>query len=287
MMFPKISVVTPTYNSGKYLEETIKSVISQNYPGLEYIIIDGGSSDNTLEIVKKYSDFISLWVSEPDSGMYDALNKGFQKSTGEILAWLNSDDMYHKGALQCVGEIFNDLPGVDWIIGKSCLFNKEGICVKMNEYQSWSKNRVLTGDYKWIQQENVFWRRSLWNRSGARMNTSFKFAGDFELWMRFFDYSILYGAQTSFAGFRLHGEQISVIESDKYENEVLSIIQEYTVNNLNIKFGKLLFNIVLKIGDRRNGILLIIKVFIRFILKKINNAPAAIYYDFNDNVWKK
>jgi len=287
MIFPKISIITPTYNSGKYLEETIKSVISQNYPDLEYIIIDGGSTDNTLEIIKKYSDYISFWVSEPDSGMYDAINKGFQKSTGEIMAWLNSDDIYHRGALLCVGGIFNDLPGVDWIVGKSCLFNREGICVKMNDYQSWSKNRMLIGDYKWIQQENVFWRRSLWDTSGARMNTSFKLAGDFELWMRFFDYSILYAVQTSFAGFRLHGKQLSVIEPAKYENEVLDIIWEQKVHNLKIRFGKFLFSIVRRIDERKSSILLVIKVFIKLVLKKINNAPAAIYYDFKDSVWKK
>ena len=287
MILPKISIVTPTYNSRKYLEDTIKSVISQNYPNLEYIVIDGGSTDGTVDIIKKYSDFITLWISEPDNGMYDAINKGFQKSTGEIMSWLNSDDLYHNGALLCVGEIFKDLSEVEWIIGKSCLFNAEGLCVKMNNIEYWSKNRILSMDYKWIQQENVFWRRSLWNKAGAQMSTSLKLAGDFELWMRFFNHTLLYSIYTSFAGFRLHGQQLSINYSDQYEDEVLRVIEDYKMNNLKIFIGKFMFAIVRKIGDKKNSFLLILKLIIQLFLKRINNYPSVVYYDFKDSFWKK
>ena len=282
-----MSLITPTFNSGKYLEETIKSVISQNYPELEYIIIDGGSTDNTIEIIKKYSEYIKYWVSETDKGMYDAINKGFQKSTGEIMAWINSDDLYHTGALLSVGKIFNDIRDVEWIIGKSCLFNAEGQCVKMNDIQNWSYTRILTGDYIWIQQENVFWRRSLWNKAGAEMNILFKLAGDFELWNRFFNYSCLYSVQTSFGGFRLHGQQLSINQSKLYEDEVLKIFQQNKKNNLKIFTGKVLFSIIKSMGNRKNSLLLIIKLVIELFLKRINNYTSVIFYDFSENIWKK
>ena len=287
MILPKMSLITPTFNSGKYLEETIKSVISQNYPELEYIIIDGGSTDNTIEIIKKYSEYIKYWVSETDKGMYDAINKGFQKSTGEIMAWINSDDLYHTGALLSVGKIFNDIRDVEWIIGKSCLFNAEGQCVKMNDIQNWSYTRILTGDYIWIQQENVFWRRSLWNKAGAEMNILFKLAGDFELWNRFFNYSCLYSVQTSFGGFRLHGQQLSINQSKLYEDEVLKIFQQNKKNNLKIFTGKVLFSIIKSMGNRKNSLLLIIKLVIELFLKRINNYTSVIFYDFSENIWKK
>ena len=286
MILPKISIITPTFNCSKYLEDTIKSIISQNYPNLEYIVIDGGSTDGTVEIIRKYSDFIAFWISEPDDGMYDAINKGFQRSTGEIMAWLNSDDLYHNGALLCVGEIFEDLSEVEWIVGKSCLFNSEGLCAKMNDTQYWSKNRILSMDYKWIQQENVFWRRSLWIKAGAEMNLNFKLAGDFELWNRFFDYSCLHSVQTSFAGFRLHGQQLSILQSKLYENEVAQINMGNKKNGTRIFLGRVLFSSIKKIGERKNNILLMIKIFFQLILSKHNNYPSVIYYDFSENKWK-
>jgi glycosyltransferase involved in cell wall biosynthesis len=285
--YPKISIITPTYNSSKYLEETIKSVLKQAYPNLEYIIIDGGSTDNTLEIINKYSDHISFWVSETDTGMYDALNKGFQKSTGEIMTWLNSDDLYHNGALLCVGEIFNNLEDVEWIIGKSCLFNANGLCVKMNDIQYWSATRLITGNYKWIQQENVFWRRTLWNNAGGIMNTSFRLASDFELWIRFFKNSSLHSVHTSFGGFRLHGQQLSITHSEQYEEEVLRILDANQRNNPRVVTGKILNYLINCIGESKNILLLMIKLVFELLSKRINKYSSSIYYDFSENRWKK
>jgi glycosyltransferase involved in cell wall biosynthesis len=285
MILPKISIITPTFNSSKYLEDTIKSIISQNYPNLEYIVIDGGSTDGTVDIIRKYSDFIAFWISEPDNGMYDAINKGFQRSTGEIMAWINSDDLYHTGSLSNVANIFNDISDIEWIIGKSCLFNSEGLCVKMNDAQYWSKNRLLSMDYRWIQQENVFWRRSLWVKAGAEMNLNFKLAGDFELWNRFFNYSCLHSVQTSFAGFRLHGQQLSILQSKQYEDEVAQINKGNKGNSIRIFLGKVLFSAIKRIGERKNSILLTIKIFFQLILNRLNNYPSVIYYDFLENKW--
>ena len=113
--YSKISIVTPSYNQSQFLERTILSVLNQNYPNLEYLIIDGGSTDGSVEIIRKYEKYLAYWVSEKDNGQADAINRGFQKSTGKILAWLNSDDIYLPGTLLKVSETFNKNPEVDLI----------------------------------------------------------------------------------------------------------------------------------------------------------------------------
>ncbi len=108
MTYPKISIVTPNLNQGKFLEETILSVLDQKYPNLEYIIIDGGSTDNSIDIIKKYEKNLFYWTSEKDNGMYEAIQKGFEKATGDIMAWINSDDLYHRNVFFVVAEIFSN-----------------------------------------------------------------------------------------------------------------------------------------------------------------------------------
>lgn len=155
-MYPKISIVTPNYNKGSFLENTIKSVLSQNYPNLEYIIIDGGSTDNSIDIIKKYQDKISYWISEPDKGMYDAIRKGFSYATGEILAWIGSDDMYHPNCFNIIADIFKN-DKVSWLVGATTHFDKYGRCVFVAQSRYFSRLDLLSGDFKWIQQESSFW----------------------------------------------------------------------------------------------------------------------------------
>ena len=223
MNYPKISIVTPILNRADFLEETIRSVIEQGYPNLEYIVIDGGSIDGTLNIISKYADKLAYWVSEPDSGMYHAIQKGFEKSTGEIMAWINSDDKYHAGALYTVAQIFSEIKDIEWILGMPSIYNKDGFCVKVNNDRRWSKSRIYTGDYRWIQQESVFWKRTLWEKSGSYVDTNFKYAADFELWNRFFNYAQLYNVETVLSGFRSHGEQLSIRNMKLYVAEVAKI----------------------------------------------------------------
>lgn len=286
-MLPKISIVTPTYNSARYLEATIKSVVDQGYSNLEYIIVDGGSTDNTIEIIKKYDKYITWWISEPDNGMYDAINKGFEKSTGEIMAWLNSDDMYHPGALNIVSQIFSEIKVVDWIIGTPSLYNKSGECVKIFPNTRWSKSRFSVGDFKWIQQENVFWRRSLWEKVDTHIESSYKYAGDFELWCRFYKYSELCSVQTSLAGFRFHGDQLSLNNSSDYNNEVNDI---FKLNESTFK-KRFLLNLVWKIYTKCDGnrffIIRNLKAIMLIVYNKMINYPPVIFYDFNKNKWIK
>jgi len=219
MQYPKISIVTPSYNQGQFLEATIQSILSQNYPNLEYIIIDGGSTDNSVEIIQKYQEHLHFWCSEPDAGQYDAINKGFAHATGEIMAWLNSDDLYCPWALRTVSSIMSALPQVEWLTTFSpCFWDYDGFCMGFDKTSGYSKEAFLDGLYlprkrvraiKFIQQESTFWRRSLWEKSGSHISTEFKLAGDFDLWCRFYCCSELVGVGSSLGGFRFQASQKS------------------------------------------------------------------------------
>lgn len=228
---PKISIVTPNYNGEKYLEETILSIINQNYPNLEYIIIDGGSSDGSIDIIKKYESKLSYWVSESDKGMYDALQKGFAKSTGEIMGWINSDDMLHPRSLFSIVEIF-DLPNVKWLQGLPTCFDEKGRTINISNKRNWSKYQFWRGNYQWIQQESTFWKRELWDKGGRYISNNLKLAGDLELWNRFFKYEKLYTPNCLIGGFRIRSrDQLSLNFIDKYLQEAEEILKNNEYDN--------------------------------------------------------
>jgi glycosyltransferase involved in cell wall biosynthesis len=288
MSFPKITIVTPTFNSSNFLEETILSVLNQNYPNLEYIIIDGGSTDGTIDIIKKYEINLAYWTSERDNGMYYAIQKGFEKSTGDIMAWLNSDDKYHEGALNTVGQVFSELQIVEWLLGIPSLYNRDGICVKVFEETKWSKSRFWIGDYRWMQQESVFWRRSLWEKVGGTLSLSYRFAADFDLWCRFFKHAQVYSIGTILSGFRLHDNQISVINNSFYEAEVKKVVKTIRPEGLqNFRF------ILIKSLWRFKNLLIGMKMKITYFLAsvcgllidKLHLYPPGIYFDFKDSRW--
>lgn len=208
---PTISIVTPSYNQAQFLEEAILSILNQNYPQLEYIIIDGGSTDGSVDIIRKYENQLAYWVSEPDAGHYAAVNKGFAKATGEIMAWLNSDDMYLPWTFKTVASIMSELPEVEWLTTFNlCFWDWEGFCVGVRTIPGYSREAFLDGCYLpwgenalgWIQQESTFWRRSLWEKIGNSIPTKLKLAGDFDLWSRFYTYADLYGTFSPLSGFR-------------------------------------------------------------------------------------
>lgn len=276
--WPKISIVTVSFNMVDYIEDTILSVIAQEYPNLEYIIIDGGSTDGTVDVIRRYEKWISYWVSEPDNGMYDAIQKGFKVSTGEIMAYINSDDKYHPNAFFAAATIFTSNEDVEWILGRASFYNDEGTIVDVKDMRKWSKFNYYTGDYKWIQQESVFWKRSLWNKAGSRINTSLKLAGDYELWLRFFRFAKLYSCDTIFAGFRFRTkDQLSLEKIDSYLFEVeevtdLNILpreEKYAIKKIRL-FQKFVFKIPL---IRRFK-------FLRRHYENIFDYPPRIVYDF-------
>lgn len=224
--FPRISIVTPVFNRADMIEQTIQSVLGQHYPNLEYIIIDGGSTDGTVDIIRRYENRLAYWISEPDNGMYDAIMKGLAHATGDILAWINSDDMYHPNALNIVGQIFSQLHDVEWITGTPTLYNAEGLCMKVFSTPRWSWQRFKSGDFRWLQQESTFWRRSLWDKVGG-LDMQYELAADFDLWCKMFQYAKLYSVNTILGGFREHGNQLSLTQADKYAAEVKTITVKY------------------------------------------------------------
>lgn len=231
------SIVTPTYNSERFFEACARSVLEQGGPPVEYIVIDGGSTDHTLDIVRRYEDRIAFWSSEPDRGMYDAIQKGFERSHGEIMAWLNSDDMYLPWTFQAVNDIFSQLPQVDWITSiRPLMWNVSHCATECMALPGFSKQGFWRGEHmpgsrgfviESIQQESTFWRRSLWERAGGTLDTQLKLAGDFELWARFYQHSDLVGVRVPLGGFRAHAGQLTASHLDQYHAEARAVLYRY------------------------------------------------------------
>lgn len=228
--FPKISIVTPSLNQGDYLEQTIQSVLSQKYPNLEYIIIDGGSTDNSIEIIRKYSSYLKYWISEPDSGQYDAINKGFKHCSGEIFAWINADDLYFPGSFSVISDIFTIYPQIDWLTSLSHAFiDKNTRIVGAQRSEGYNKISFYLGrngaaiseggSTYYIMQEATFWRSSLWEEAGGYLNTAYSLAADFELWLRFWKHSILYCTDAPLSMFRFRSNQRSSTFRTEYTTE--------------------------------------------------------------------
>ena len=203
--YPKITVVTPNYNQANFIEQTIQSVLNQNYPNLEYIIIDGASTDGSVEIIKKYEKRLAYWKSEPDKGMYYAINKGFSKATGDIMCWINSDDILWKNSLFNVARIFSSNPAIKWLQGFPSVINEEGVIINQRK-PIYSKYFFYCysheNSFAFIQQESTFWSRELWKESGSELDTSYSIAADFDLWMRFFNYDKMYCTNIQLGAFR-------------------------------------------------------------------------------------
>lgn len=235
--WPLISIVTPSFNQGQFIEMTIRSILDQGYPNLEYVIIDGGSTDGSTEIIQKHEGQLAYWVSEPDGGQYDAINKGFSKTTGEIMAWLNSDDKYTPWALSVVAEIFTAFPQVEWLTTTCAMrLNQAGVVVKCGHNGGFNPRAFFKGanlpgrnwySSGWIQQESTFWRRSLWDRTGGNINSSLKLAGDFALWTKFFRHADLYAVSSPLGCFRMHENQKTANQMQTYLEEAETLLREY------------------------------------------------------------
>jgi glycosyltransferase involved in cell wall biosynthesis len=224
---PRITVVTPSYNQAPFLTACLRSVLDQQYPNLEHIVIDGGSSDGSVEIIKRFERDLAYWVSEPDAGHYDGLNKGFRRATGDILAWLNSDDMYTPWAFAVVADIFEKLPDVQWVSTLYPLFwNEAGAATLCNQLLGFDRRAILRRGLG-VQQESTFWRRSLWERVGGALDTSFKLAGDLDLWARFWEHTELYGVAVPLGGIRRHPGQRHVRHFDDYMREAGVVARRY------------------------------------------------------------
>jgi glycosyltransferase involved in cell wall biosynthesis len=182
-LLPKISVITPSYNQGIYIEDTILSVISQAYPNLEYIIMDGGSTDNTVEIIKKYENHITYWQSCKDDGQSSAINDGFQRATGQILCWLCSDDIFIPGTLLKIGRLFASVKEPAVILGNCINFHQTNLKkVRGSDIAAAILNEKLTL-YNFIYQPSAFWNREAWVATGE-LNISLQYSMDWDWFIR-------------------------------------------------------------------------------------------------------
>jgi glycosyltransferase involved in cell wall biosynthesis len=178
-----ISIVTCSYQQGKFIDSTIRSVLEQDYPQLEYIVIDGGSSDSTIEILKTHGSRIDYWVSEPDNGQTDALIKGFQRCRGEIMGWLCSDDLLLPGALQAVADYFEEHPEVQAVYGDALWIDGHGKLIRQKREIPYFQF-LMRFDHNYVPQPSMFWRRGLFERVGG-LDPRFNLAMDADLWDRF------------------------------------------------------------------------------------------------------
>lgn len=227
---PKISIVTPSYNQGRFLEQTILSILSQNYPNLEYVIIDGGSTDNSLEIIKKYQKYFAYWESKPDRGQSHAINKGFAKTDGEIMAWLNSDDVLQPGSLQLVGSIFAQLDEIKWLTSLPATINEQGSQLYLAQPPLYVRPFIKKGWYTkkflgFIMQEGTFWRRSLWDKSGGKL-AEVPYSMDMKLWQSFAKYTRPYVVETNLAAYRLNPARKNNDSHQKYYQEINAWVPE-------------------------------------------------------------
>jgi len=168
-LFPRITIVTPAISGDQYLEATLRSVIYQDYPNLEFIVIEDGASNERRRILEKYESHFSWQICRPDTELCAAMNMAFAKSSGVILGWLEPGDMLHTNGLSVIGGVFGSFPDVEWITGRPFNFSPSGMPTGMKQLERWSRIRFLAGGNKYIHRDTTFWRRLLWGRAGGRL----------------------------------------------------------------------------------------------------------------------
>lgn len=218
---PLVSIVTPSRNQAAFLEATMKSVLNQDYPEIEYLVIDGASTDGSLEIIDKYQKRLAYWVSEPDSGQTEAINKGFARARGEILAWLNSDDIYLPGTISRAMAYLTNHPDAGMVYGAADYINEDDQVIGHFPARQTDYQRLRQG-YVHIPQQSTFFRASIWKRVGP-LDPSFFFAMDYDLWVRIARIARIAYFPETWSLFRLHQDAKTISADDRCWPEMMRV----------------------------------------------------------------
>jgi glycosyltransferase involved in cell wall biosynthesis len=247
---PKITIITPSYNQGDFISETIDSVLSQGYPNLEYFVIDGGSVDNTIDILRTHGEDF-YWISEPDKGQSHAINKGLLLATGDVIAFLNSDDLYEPGALLKVGEFFANKPGTDWVTGKCRIINQDGCEIRkaVTMYKNFwlrinSYSILLITDY--VSQPATFWRRQVITKVGS-FDENLQYAMDYDYSLRVGKYFKLWVLDHYLASYRIHPRSKAGSSANKQFDTDLEIAKRHSISPICLFLHELHNALIVKI----------------------------------------
>ncbi|HEY59394.1 MAG TPA: glycosyltransferase [Anaerolineae bacterium] len=219
---PLVSIITPSFNQAQYLEKTIQSVINQDYPNFEYLVIDGGSNDGSIDIIEKYQECISWWVSEPDLGQADAINKGLQRAKGEFVAWLNSDDLYHPKAVTLAVEELQNNKEIGFVYGDVLAIDGQGQAINHLQYKNWGLDGLMC--FNIIGQPAVFMRREVLVRAGL-LDLSYRFLLDHQLWLRMAAIAQIKYIPRTFASARFHLEAKNIASAAGFGKEAYCIVK--------------------------------------------------------------
>jgi glycosyltransferase involved in cell wall biosynthesis len=216
-----VSIITPSFNQAAYLEQTINSVLNQDYPHIEYIVMDGGSTDGSVEVIKKYADKLAYWISEKDRGQADAINKGFARATGEIIAWLNSDDYYLSGTVSAAVKAFEAHPDVTLVYGNMLAVDGEGKTFNTLTYKQLTLEDLLC--FQIIGQPAVFMRRSAFQIAGG-LDLNFHYMLDHHLWIRIAQQGQILHVDQTWAAARYHAEAKNIAQAAEFGRDAFSIL---------------------------------------------------------------
>lgn len=216
----RVTVITPSFNQAAYLEQTIQSVLGQGYPNLEYMVVDGGSTDGSVEIIQRYAHHLAWWVSERDQGQADAINKGFTRATGEIIGWLNSDDLYQPGALETAIEAFQSHPEAGIVFGDVLSIDAAGNAINLMRFDRYTLVDLLA--FRIISQPGVLMRRTVLEQAGF-LDTRFHYMLDHHLWLRMARLAPLEYIPRVQACARFHAEAKNIAHAPKFGEEALEV----------------------------------------------------------------
>lgn len=220
---PLVSIITPSYNQAAYLEQTLRSVLEQDYPRIEYWVMDGGSTDGSVEIIRKYTDRLAGWVSEKDRGQADGINKGFARATGEIVAWINSDDYYLPGAISAAVAALQANPQAGLVFGDVVSVNAAGEAINVMRYGDWGVEGLM--QFQIIGQPGVFMRRDALLKAGGGLDLDFHYLLDHLLWLRIGEIAPVKYVPQRWAAARFHAEAKNVAHAARFGQEAYRIAE--------------------------------------------------------------